>query len=325
MKRKKYLTLTAILVETILWVSCKDEYQRKYFNNTQYLIAEKIEVNEIFKPSFILLKNNTLIFSAYRSPEMLYFYSLPDLKHLYSIGQKGNGPEDFFLFPMFCKSFADDVYIWGYKPTQIKQFSITQSGELIFKKNIDLALYESFNQMHIMRDSLLIYSAIPSEFSIKKYNIHTNTIEGKIDIKKDDHTESFFYSNRGYVAVNDSSIIYTYVYKNQIDIYNLDDLKLRKRINGVDNKERIIVGDFENNINHYVSVLAGKKYFYALYSGSKPSNENDYVMEVFNYDGEPVVRYLFDIVPFLFEVDEENGYIYGYNSSYEDYLLRYKL
>ena len=209
MKGKKYLTLlTIILAEISLLVSCKDTilYQRKYFNNTQYLIAEKIEVNEIFKPSFILLKNNTLIFSAYRSPEMLYFYSLPDLKHLYSIGQKGNGPEDFFLFPMFCKSFADDVYIRGYKPTQIKQFSITQSGELIFKKDIDLAYYESFNQMHLIRDSLLIYSAIPSEFSIKKYNIHTNTIKGEINIKKDDHAESFFYSNRGNVAANDSLI-----------------------------------------------------------------------------------------------------------------------
>ena len=124
---------------------------------------------------------------------------------------------------------------------------------------------------------------------------------------------------------NLSLIIYAYVYKNQIDIYNVDDLKLRKRINGDNNEERIVVGDFENNINHYVSVLAGKKYFYALYRGSKPSNENDYVMEVFNYDGETIVRYSFDIVPFLFEVDEDNGFIYGYNPKYEDYLLRYKL
>jgi hypothetical protein len=315
------------IILSILFISCVDNNgdQNKYFDSTQSLTAEKIKIDSIFKPASILLKNNMLIFSAYNSPKMLYIYSLPDLDSLYAIGEKGNGPTDFELFPMFCKSFSDDIYIWGYTPTRIKQFSISPSRELHFKQDIDLALYESFNQMHIVRDSLLIYSAIPSDFSIKKYNLRSHDMEGKIDIKKDDHAESFFYSNRGMVAANDSFIIYSYLYKNQIDIYNVDDLKLYRRIVGDYSRNRIVIGDFENNINHYLSVLAGKKYFYALYNGNIASNEKDCAIEVFDYGGNPIKRYLFDIVPFLFEIDEENGYIYGYNDNYEDYILKYKM
>lgn len=41
--------------------------------------------------------------------------------------------------------------------------------------------------------------------------------------------------------------------------------------------------------------------------------------------GHSVAKYEFDITPELFDVDEQNGILYGYNSNLEDYLLRYSL
>jgi hypothetical protein len=307
--------------------SCEREKSKsvdKAFSEIEHLVAEKIEAGSIFNPSFVHIKRNCLIFSAYNSPQMLHFYSLPNVTFLYASGQKGNGPNEFEAFPMFCKSSSSDIYIWGYTPTRIKQFSITDTGELLFKKDINLAVYETFNQMHIVQDSLLIYSAIPSEFAIKKYNLNNHTIEGKIEIKKDDHPESFFYSNRGLVAANDSIILYSYIYKDQIDLYRTSDLTLKKRIIGNHKNERVVIGDFDNNKSYYMSIVAGEKYFYALYNGDRDTNENNYSIEVYDYNGMPIIKYLFDIFPFIFEVDEENGFIYGYNSNYEDYILRYK-
>jgi hypothetical protein len=326
MKKYNLISLCFLLIEAILFFSCeRSKNIDKEFSEIKRLVAEKIEVDSIFNPSFVNIKKNCLIFSAYNSPQMLYFYSLPNATFLYSLGQKGNGPNEFELFPVFCKSSSSDIYIWGYTPTKIKQFSIDEYGELLFKRDIDLAIYESFNQMHIIQDSLLIYSAIPSEFSIKKYNLNNNTIEGTIEIKKDNHSESFFYSNRGLVAANDSIIIYSYIYKNRIDLYRTTDLTLKKRIIGNRDNEKIVVGDFMNSKNYYISVLAGKKYFYVLYNGDRAANENDYTIEVYDYNGTPIIKYLFDISPFIFEVDEENGFIYGYNYNYEDYILRYKI
>jgi hypothetical protein len=319
-----------ILFLFLIGVICSCERERgenidKEFSEIRHLVAEKIEVDSIFKPVFVYIKGNCLIFSAYHSPRMLYFYSLPDVTFLSSLGRQGNGPNEFEAFPMFCHSSSSDIYIWGYTPTRIKQFSITESGGLLFKKDINLAVYESFNQMHIVQDSLLIYSAIPSEFSIKKYNLNTNTIEGKIEIKKDNHPESFYYSNRGFVAANDSILIYSYVYKDQIDLYRISDLTLKKRIVGNQTNEKIIIGDSDNNKTYYTSILAGEKYFYALYYGDKAASEKDYTLEVYDYDGTPIIKYIFDIPPFMFEVDEKNGFIYAYNSNYEDYIIRYKI
>jgi hypothetical protein len=325
--RNNRLFLSFLLIGTTLFFSCERSKEiDKKFPEIKRLVAEKIEIESIFNPIFVNIKKDFLLFSAYHSPHMLYLYSLPDVTFLYSSGLQGNGPNEFETsFSMFCKSSSPDVYIWGYTPTRIKQFSITETGELLFKKNIDLSLHETFNQMHIVQDSLLIYSAIPSEFAIKKYNLNNNTVEGKIEIKKDNHPESMFYSNRGFVAANDSIIVYSYLYKDQIDLYRVNDLTLKERIIGEHTDAKIIIGDIENNIEYYISVLAGKKYFYALYNGAKATNENDYAIEVYDCNGTPIIKYLFDIPPFLFEVDEENGFIYGYNSNYEDYIIRYKI
>ena len=148
----------------------------------------------------------------------------------------------------------------------------------------------------------------------------------KIKLEKDDGNESYFYSNRGIIAANDSFVVYPYIYKKQIDIYAVKDFKLVKRINDGKHYPEIIANDIEDITYHYLNVYAGKKYFYALYVGHKEDdNFLGRTLEVYDYEGNPIIKYTFDIIPFYFVVDEENGYIYATNAHYEDYLLRYKL
>lgn len=310
-----------------MFASCNydQNYVKKQFCKSEKLVSEKIFIDTLLSPSFIMIKGSNLFVSSIKTEDMLHVYSLPDLKFLYSTGRKGNGPDEFASFPMFCRSSSNHIYIWGYTPTRIKKFSINTSGNMVLADEISLSHYESFNQMHIIKDSSLVYSAIPSMFSIKKYNLFDGSIENEIKIEEDDHKESFFYSNRGFVAANDSVLIYAYVYKNQIDIHNIADFKLRKSIMGDWTKKRIIVGDFENNDKYYLSVVAGGKYFYALCINNNSLDEQKYDLEVYDYDGNSIIKYTFDIVPFLFDVDEKNGYIYGFNYDNEDYFLRFKI
>jgi cephalosporin hydroxylase len=86
-------------------------------------------------------------------------------------------------------------------------------------------------------------------------------------------------------------------------------------------------GNFADIERQYLNIYAGKKYFYVIHIGHK-EEDGDYfkrTLEVYDYKGNPIIKYTFDIVPFYYVVDEENGYIYATNSDYEDYLLRYKL
>ncbi len=109
-----------------------------------------------------------------------------------------------------------------------------------------------------------------------------------------------------------------------LTIYSLDGLI--KRIDDGKQYSKVAVNDFENITYHYFNIYAGKKYFYVIYVGHKEDdNFFDRTLEVYNYEGNPIIKYTFDIIPFYFVVDEDNGYIYATNANYEDYLLRYKL
>lgn len=284
------------------------------------LAAEKKCMENVTAPDYILVKNNFLFVASSRSDSMLCQYSLPDMKLVRQEGIKGGGENDFALFPMFCRNFTDDVCIWGYTPLTIKRFSIGKEGELALQRKYTLPYYESFNQMYLLRDSLLVYSAIPNDFAIKKLNLNQGKETGKIEFETEDHRETYFYKERGVMSANERYIVYAYFYKKQIDIYDVETMKLYKRLKDGDEEPFIRVGDFEGNAHYYINVIAGEKQFYALCR-----EKDSYVLETFDYAGRPMMKYQFDIVPFLFDIDEKEGVLYGYNEGWEDYLLRYKL
>ena len=86
-------------------------------------------------------------------------------------------------------------------------------------------------------------------------------------------------------------------------------------------------GDFSSVVYHYVGLYTGEKYFYALYDGNKSDSRDNcsFVLEVYDYNGDPIIKYSFDIPPMLFVVDEKYGKIYGYNEEYADSLLWYNI
>jgi hypothetical protein len=311
----------------ILFSCSNSKYQenRMVFSESKKLYAEKIPVNEIFSPDFITKSGNYLVISSHKTDTTLFLYNTPSLTFSNSTGRKGSGPDDIGTFPMFCHTTDNKyLYIRGYSPLSVRKISIQPQGSFSFIDEYKLG-YDEYNCMNLIKDSLFIYYTI-DELAIKKYDLKNNALLKEIKLKKDDHKESYYYSNRGLVAANDSFVIYPYMYKKQIDIYDVDNLKLMKRMNDGKEYPDVVVYDDKNIIYRYLNVYAGKKYFYVIYDGHKmDGNYSGRTLEVYDYAGNSIIKYTFDIVPFLFVVDEENGYIYGYNSYYEDFLLKYKL
>ncbi len=229
---KSYNTVILVFVSLFFVTSCMPDNSKRVemesFPVCKKLIAERIPLEQVLSPGYLLNKHDVLFATGEKGDTLLYRYQLPDLSYIDRFGIKGQGEDDFQLFPMFAKSQTEDVYIWGYTPLTIKRFSLDNDGRLVLKRKYQLASYESFNEMHVAMDSILIYSAIPSEFAIKKVDLNTGALLGKIPIETDRHKDSFFYSNRGYVAANDSFVVYTYVYKKQIDIYSIADCRYPK-------------------------------------------------------------------------------------------------
>ncbi|MDR0725786.1 MAG: TolB-like 6-bladed beta-propeller domain-containing protein [Prevotellaceae bacterium] len=296
------------------------------FKNIEHLHADTIQLQNIFDPIFVTLTNGVLTFTSYQSSPMLHFYETPSLKYLYSTGIKGKGPSDIQIFPMICRNTSSDtLYIWGYTPVTIKSFSVYKDS-LSLVKTYNLNNYETFNNPHIIRDSIFLYSN-SEDMSIKKCDLETNLSTGKLSFKTDSHGQSAFSENYGLFAANDSLIIYAYQYKKQIDIYDIASLQLKTRI--IDKYEyEPPTFNYTENVLYYISIVAENKYFYVMYRGRNSENVplNNDIIEVFDYDGNPVVKYIFeDIAPQIFTVDEINHYIYGYSYNNQDYLLRYAI
>lgn len=286
------------------------------------LKAERTLLEEIISPEFLTRVDDKLIIASSHSDYMLHVYSLPDLKYLHFAGRKGRGPDEIPLFPMFCESLNQTLYVWGYGPRRIRKIEVNQNGELNPNDTIDLPRYEAFNYMHIFNDSLLIYY-LPDNLEIVKIDLKNQKFLDNIQMKKDDHIESFFYSNRGTIAANDSFVVFAYLFKKQIDIYRLNDFGLHKEITGNYKYKAPIPGDPNTVVHYYTQIVAGENFFYAL---CKDNKNKSVVMEVYDYNGEFVKEFTFDLAPTLFAVDENNKTIYGFanDDKFEPYLLRFR-
>lgn len=323
----KSIYISLIVIVWILNACSKPRVNRTIFPESKELLAEKISVNEVFSPDFVTKSGDHFIISSSKSDTTLFLYETPSLTFKNATGSKGGGPNEIQTFPMFCHTMDNDyLYIKGYSPMSIRKIKIEAESDFSFIDEYQLDKYDEYNFMNIINDSLLIYYN-GNELAITKYDLKNNIELNKIKLKREDHGESFFYSNRGLISANDSFVIFPYTYKNQIDIYAVDDFKLIKRIEDGEKYAKVEVSNFENITYHYINVYAGKKYFYVIYVGHKEGDDNffDRTMEVYDYEGNPIIEYTFDIIPFYLAVDEQNGYIYATNSNYEDYLLRYKL
>jgi hypothetical protein len=323
-----YKSLFILLIVVWELYSCsRTRVDGMVFHESKGLYAEKIPVKEVFSPDFVTKTGNHFIISSSKSDTTLFLYEIPSLTFKNATGKKGGGPDEIETFPMFCHTSDNEyLYVRGYSPQSIRKILIQPQGNFVFVDEYILDGYDGYNYMNLIKDSLFIYYD-SNQLAIKKYDLKNKILLEKIELEKEDnHQESYYYSNRGFIAANDSFVIYPYMYKKQIDIYTVDNLKLIKRIGDGKQYPKVEVYDDENIIYHYLNIYAGKKYFYVIYVGHKVDNYFfNRTMEVYDYEGNQIIKYTFDIVPFQFVVDEENGYIYGCNSHYEDFLLRYKL
>ena len=111
------------------------------------------------------------------------------------------------------------------------------------------------------------------------------------------------------------------------------DLNLIKRVKFKFDRTR----NFKNPNDYkysYTTGYFGKRYYYALFAGTikneclEPSFRKA-VLEVFDLDGNPVIRYRLDgLCPLSFAIDEETFTLYGFRPDGEpdeDCLLMYQL
>ena len=224
--------LFCLFLGVVLAIACthKEFYS---FTNEKNLEMISVKIDEILLADFMIKKGNYLFMISTRSDSMVYLYALPDLQYCKSFGIKGKGPGEFIL-PMFVEAPGNDVYIWGYSDVRlIRCFSVDSNAHITVKQDYHLDKYETFNFMHLIRDSICVYSLMPTQPLVKLYDLKNGKNMGELKIGSKNRVNSYLSDGDGVMAANDSVIIVAYHYKKQIDIYDVSTLKPKNRYDQV--------------------------------------------------------------------------------------------
>ena len=322
----------------LLWVlslavplfSCGDRdtavTAKRAFPQEKRIQAVKCPVGDVMDPSYMIQKGDYLLVRSGQPKKQLFVFTVPDLNFVCATGNKGKGPNEIPFPPMLVESRTDTLYVFGYAYRHLKSLKVDSVACVHLTERYEIPLYEAFNHMHLIDDSVLLYETVMlPQYAVYKYDLKNRKSIDELKIERETpESELTFDTSRGYMAANDSVMIYVYLYKNQIDIYDVKDFRLKRRIVGVYKPQKPAFRDEEL---YYLGVIPGDKYFYALFKGErteKGENRSN-TIEVYDYDGNPVALYRFDIPPLYFYPDEKNNCIYATHPSCMDTLLRYDL
>ncbi|HAY31792.1 MAG TPA: hypothetical protein DCX97_09835 [Alistipes sp.] len=299
---------------------------KRAFPQEKRIQAVKCPVGDVMDPSYMIQKGDYLLVRSGQPKKQLFVFTVPDLRFVCATGNQGRGPEEFSTFPTLVESRTDTFYVFGYAHRHLKSLAVDSAARVHLTECYEIPLHEVFNHMHLIDDSVLLYETVMlPQYAVYKYDLKNRKSIDELKIERETpESELTFDTSRGYMAANDSVMIYVYLYKNQIDIYDVKDFRLKRRIVGVYKPQKPA---FRNKELYYLGVIPGDKYFYALFKGErteKGENRSN-TIEVYDYDGNPVALYRFDIPPLYFYPDEKNNCIYATHPSCMDTLLRYDL
>lgn len=316
---------TYCFVLLILLCSCQQKTENKSFP-TNKLLGKEIVFDETFDIIDMIIVDDYLVVTSAQSDTLVHIYSLPDIKLVSKMGLKGEAPFN-LVYSLLFKGSGSKLIIGGFDNGKAVKYFQIQDDIVTEIQTSKVFFNEALNDAYAMNDSILIYNSI-FDLTLRKINIKNHSVSDICQFPKDNHQESFFYSNKGKLGINNTSIVYAYFYKDQIDFMDLTG-KLIKRIVGKNDSSSISIDNMNMNYMSYVNLYAGTNYFYLLHRGQTladyiNNNLNDR-LEVYSGDGQIQNEYSFEIPPIIFVVDEKRNILYGYNGMYKDVLLVYKL
>jgi len=271
------------------------------------------------KHPFLMIQNN------HRDDSLFHIYHLTNQELKYAFGIKGRGPGE-FVYPQILKSQLTDFLIRSNDI--LYQYGVNEDGIPVFKGIIEPNYSYNLSEAAFINDTLFVVDGKDIAPSLYLF-----ALQDELPRKTRQYRGPAYLidPNSGSVYANESRVALCYRYKKQIDFMDTD-LNLIKQVK-FKYSPTAINGD-SDDIASYMVGYFGRRYLYALFIGKSwrefrsLSSDSGVFLEVFDLDGNPVIRYrLKGLSPSYFVVDEETFTLYGTRSGIapDDYLLMYQL
>jgi hypothetical protein len=333
MKEKVHYLWEFLLIGFLLLnTTCRDKDEiNKVFPVEKQLTAKEIPIEEIIdlERSTFVIVGDFFVFASPRTDTVIFIYSLPDFHFVKCFGIKGQGPND-FLEPEIVNSNTTDLYLFGNSNSELlKKFDIHASDEnkLVIKEYKLSGIPYGIRNLTVINDSILFYfDDIPMKIGLKSFDLKLGKMINSREIKVEErHQHENEYRNIGTLSANEHTLSYSYLYQNRID-FMYHDFSIKKIIKGDKQSIRINPSDIRDSKFFYTAYYAGKEKTYFLYWGFSPnkSENNKQYIEVYDREGNPLIKYKLDITIYRFTVDEKTNRIYGLSEA-EDSIFMFDL
>lgn len=344
--KTKYSYLGLILV--LLVSSCKHpDIYTKLFPEQQTLIATRIPINEIIKLGNIYKTKDYFIIRDIQTNAQynFYVYSLPTFQFLYSFAPIGNGPEE-YLMPTVVKNMPDNLFSFRDHTTdKYVSYQLTDScavkkeefhlpgidGRFFWEIN-----YTGPNQYITKRSNSKLSTRELWNFKQRELlDTLPNTFNLQADFGKDYYTEF----DDVWIAACGNKFASAYFFIDRIELGEIRNNKLyATNAIGTDHHPKFYLFNqntwgnkyeynVDNNIVHYEDLNSTESNIYGLHAGipwgdAEEIHSSD--IEVYDWQGNPIKRYLLDQNISTFIVDEAHECIYGINPEQcEDAILKF--
>ena len=303
------------------------------FPREETLTQELMPLQGVTYPVRVEVKHPFLIVqNMKRADSLFHIYDLTNYELKSVFGVMGQGPNE-YVAPWLFHTQLPDILIGDVDKNFVYRFGINEEGLPVFRDAIQLGYLDyGVADAAFINDSLYVMDAKHIAPSLYLLTLQDELPKKTRQYRNPDLINYNYYADPdiGKAYANESRIALCYEYKKQIDFMDTD-LNLIKRvkfdfahpanIDGPDVKVSYVYGYF------------GKRYLYALFFGTswnehRANSLRGTFLEVFDLDGNPVVRYRLDgLRPVYFAVDEETFTLYGAgdDGEPEDYLVVYKL
>lgn len=343
--RLKFYVIEIIL---LLVTSCSSpDMPVKHFPEKVHLTAAVIPINEIVKMGNIYKTENYFIIRDVQpnAKYNFYVYSFPSFHFLYSFAPVGNGPEE-YLMPTVIKNMPGDVFAFRDHATdRFVSYQLTDScaaklDEFHFSETDGRFCWE----INYIDSNLYIVKRSNSRLSTRElWNIKQkerldtlpNTFNLLADLGDDYYTEF----DDVWISACGNKFASAYYFIDRIELGEIRGNKFyATKAIGTNIPPKFYLFNrknwkskykynVDNNVVHYEDLKCTEFNIYGLYAGipwGDVETKHSSVIEVYDWQGNPVKLYLLDKNISTFIVDEVHECIYGINMEQcEDAILKF--
>lgn len=253
------------------------------------LMIELRETDVFVKGNYLIVKHLEMREGAY----LLHVVSLPDYKVVAKLAPFGEGPDEFNDIRVILTEEADKLcYVWNLHNNQI--FTLTSNLRLEEYGRLPETIesrYLAGAPLCVGENQMQVTFSSGEGMGIGTVNLKDSTTRGTIPFQFTKGAWGFFYIGVLGHSFSKKREAFAFTYHDRIAFFDFDGGNAKMCRFG--NKTLRTTTSPENPI-YYYSCFASDKYVYAIYRESEndADQRNPLYLEQFNWDGNPVARYL---------------------------------